>query len=293
MLLAFCAWISTGRHQLVAFALVLVIWCVKTVLYRLYFHPLAGFPGPKHVAASRLFEILYDLMTRQYYRRLPRLHEKYGRIIRIAPNEVHIADANFYDNIYAASAKRRTTIPEGSRTGIGLDGAHSLTLDHEMHRERRRPVDRFYNARRVEQYETRVLDPQIEVFIECFRDMLESMEPVGMENMYTTLSANILSALSFPKDIAGADAQYGTSYWFVSRGCGQPSDADTVVPGSRPSGHTSGHQSSTQNFRDFASVLLNDLAVTGGVKLTPDPTVGSCSPFPGRSLWLGTKKSSW
>lgn len=50
-----------------------------TVIYRLYAHPLAGFPGPKLAAATFLYEFYYDIIKGgMYIWEIERMHEKYG-----------------------------------------------------------------------------------------------------------------------------------------------------------------------------------------------------------------------
>lgn len=49
------------------------------VIYRLYAHPLAGFPGPKVAAATFLYEFYYDVVKGgMYIWEIERMHEKYG-----------------------------------------------------------------------------------------------------------------------------------------------------------------------------------------------------------------------
>ena len=54
-------------------------YCLIGVIYRLYFHPLAKFPGPKLAAATLWYEFYYDcILYGQYTFKIGRMHEKYG-----------------------------------------------------------------------------------------------------------------------------------------------------------------------------------------------------------------------
>jgi hypothetical protein len=59
---------------------------LRVVIYRLYAHPLAGFPGPKLAAASFLYEFYYDVIkSGMYLWEIERMHEKYGRYTHVFP----------------------------------------------------------------------------------------------------------------------------------------------------------------------------------------------------------------
>ena len=68
-------------------------------IYNLYFHPLARFPGPKLWAASRL-PFIYSLLSGKLVKRERELHEKYGDIIRLAPDEISFANEQAWNDIY-------------------------------------------------------------------------------------------------------------------------------------------------------------------------------------------------
>jgi hypothetical protein len=57
-------------------------WLYK-IIYNLYFHPLAKFPGPWWAAASYFAELYYDIVRGgQYYKKVIQMHEKYGKCLR-------------------------------------------------------------------------------------------------------------------------------------------------------------------------------------------------------------------
>lgn len=71
---------ASDKHTLVfgLFAMCIAhrLW---TIIYRLYFHPLAGFPGPKIAAVTHLYEIGWDYLGNgAYLFHCENLHKKYG-----------------------------------------------------------------------------------------------------------------------------------------------------------------------------------------------------------------------
>lgn len=55
------------------------VYSIVLVVYRLWFHPLAGFPGPKLLAATTWYEAYVDLVHHDFPERLAKIHEKYGK----------------------------------------------------------------------------------------------------------------------------------------------------------------------------------------------------------------------
>jgi len=55
------------------------VYVVYGAVYRLYFSPLAKFPGPRIAALTRLYELYYEIVKGgQYTFKIGELHEKYG-----------------------------------------------------------------------------------------------------------------------------------------------------------------------------------------------------------------------
>lgn len=64
--------------MLLVLVLVLVLYALLAV-YRLYWHPLAAFPGPKCAAVTGWYEFVHDILRKgQFIWTIEQLHERYG-----------------------------------------------------------------------------------------------------------------------------------------------------------------------------------------------------------------------
>lgn len=105
-------------------SLAFIFYSVSLVVYRLYFHPLSKFPGPKFAAATSWYEAYYDLAVRpggQFFHQMKRLHQQYGKghpqpflmpkltevpgpVVRVNPHEIHVEDSTWVDTLYSGPA---------------------------------------------------------------------------------------------------------------------------------------------------------------------------------------------
>lgn len=66
---------------LVAALSVWVVYVVGLGIYRLFFHPIARFPGPKLAAVTRWYEFYYEIVKKGNFTfHIQDLHKKYGII---------------------------------------------------------------------------------------------------------------------------------------------------------------------------------------------------------------------
>lgn len=60
----------------------ILVYLLTLASYRLLFHPLAAFPGPKLAAITRYYEAYYDIVKNgQYTFKMAEVHKKYGELI--------------------------------------------------------------------------------------------------------------------------------------------------------------------------------------------------------------------
>ena len=80
----------------------LVIWLLSIVLeivYNLYFHPLRKFPGPWY-RAGLLWPSLWESITGDQVFNETYLHDKYGPVVRVAPNTLSFNGGTAWKDIY-------------------------------------------------------------------------------------------------------------------------------------------------------------------------------------------------
>lgn len=57
----------------------ILVYCILGVVYRLCFHPLSKFPGPKLPAATLWPEFYYEcIQSGQYFMKIAQWHQQYG-----------------------------------------------------------------------------------------------------------------------------------------------------------------------------------------------------------------------
>lgn len=85
-----------------AVLLSLPVTFISIAIYRLFLHPLARVPGPKLAAITPLY-LAYHTWRGQNHIFQPSLHDKYGPVVRIGPNQVQICSEEAVRTIYRMS----------------------------------------------------------------------------------------------------------------------------------------------------------------------------------------------
>ncbi|OHE94989.1 cytochrome P450 [Colletotrichum orchidophilum] len=70
-------------------------YLVVKYTYRMFLSPLASFPGPRVAGITKLYEAYHVLLKNDWLENLVSLHDQYGPVVRIGPNELHFVDNKF------------------------------------------------------------------------------------------------------------------------------------------------------------------------------------------------------
>jgi cytochrome P450 len=174
----------------------LACYILGLCVYRLYFSRIAHIPGPKLAALTRFYEFYHDLWPHhgRFMFKCGELHQKYGPIIRIGPDEVHISDPDFYGEVYASHPRKRDKSTlwfwmVGS--GEFLDNAAFATISHDVHRMRRSALNPFFSKQKVQE-----LEPVVKQSVLKLRQrLLQGADTGALINLYDATSGLTLGAI--------------------------------------------------------------------------------------------------
>ncbi|KAJ5558222.1 hypothetical protein N7535_008437 [Penicillium sp. DV-2018c] len=191
---------------------------VLRAVYHLYFHPLSKFPGPKLAAATYLYEFYYDVIkSGMYIWEIERMHEQYGPIVRINPQEIHIKDPTYYDEIHTGSSHKRSKDPTYA---IAFGAPYSLvgTITHDHHRFRRNLLSSYFSKRSVVAL-VPLIHKKVEKLIARFEQAFVTGDVLNLHLDFAALTADVIT-----------DYCYGWSYGYLDdeKGAGSNDLVDAV-----------------------------------------------------------------
>ncbi|KAL8939045.1 MAG: hypothetical protein Q9216_003574 [Gyalolechia sp. 2 TL-2023] len=142
--------LSLSLHEICLYAIILLLlYTVGLVIYRVFLSPLAKVPGPVLAAATGWYEFYFDCVkTAQMTYEIDRLHRLYGRVVRISPWEVHIQDPGFMEKLFS------TTVHLDKDDGlyyrfVGASKSSLATGPGKLHKMRRAPISGLFSKASV------------------------------------------------------------------------------------------------------------------------------------------------
>ncbi|KAL6366279.1 hypothetical protein LRP88_00027 [Fusarium phalaenopsidis] len=189
-----------------------VSYLVCKVIYNLFFHPLSKFPGPKIAAIGTYYEFYHDVIRDgTYLWRIEEMHRKYGPVVRINADELHIHDPDFYSKIYAGSKRVNKYGP--AVAAFTVPRATLATIDHDVHRLRRSILNPYFSKRAVTMLEPLIND-KVDRLCRRLEEWIGQGTAVDLDAAMAALTADIVSIYFYGKDF---DYLGGKDFKFVVR----------------------------------------------------------------------------
>ncbi|KAM3475568.1 hypothetical protein MY5147_003668 [Beauveria neobassiana] len=193
-----------------------VFYIVAIVFHRLFLSPIAKFPGPRLAAATSWYEVYYDVVKKgRYLYEIERMHDKYGPIVRINPDELSIRDNTYYDKLYVIGSVRPSDRYEGFVKGVvDFEGSHLATIDHYLHRARRRPLDPYFSRSGVSKLEPMVAEVCEKLIVHRFETFRGSGRVVRLDHAFTAFSGDVICRLCMDNPPSFVEDPEFASEWF-------------------------------------------------------------------------------
>lgn len=194
----------------------LILYLVGLGIYRLYFSPLAAYPGPKLAALSNWYEFYWDVIQQgQFTSHVQKLHLQYGKfllssifqpetffefntgpIIRITPTELHINDPDYYETLYSRAGRRDKYFYFSGRFGYASDCFS--TINHDLHRLRRKALSPMFSVKKIEEFQP-VIKEKVEKLCRKIALYLQDGQVLPLSRAWMALTTDIITEYSFAK----------------------------------------------------------------------------------------------
>ncbi|KPI40988.1 Isotrichodermin C-15 hydroxylase [Cyphellophora attinorum] len=175
------------------FAYTIALWT-----YNLFFHPLAKFPGPRLNAMSPIPGI-YSLLRGRLPLENKQLHDKYGPVVRVSPNELAFNSAQAWEDIYGHRQGRPNMHKDPIHVGSvdPLPGATTLTMaDDDNHARQRRALAHSFSTKALMEQED-IIQGYVSSLIKNLGKMADRSEEFNMVNWLNFTTFDIIGDLAF------------------------------------------------------------------------------------------------
>lgn len=163
----------------------------------MYAHPLRDHPGPRYLAASRL-PIAYAYFTGRATFWIKELHDKYGPVVRVAPNDISYANSKAWSDIFGNHPDRPGGMPRDPSFVSTVDDGSCiptiLSANNSQHTRLRRAYAIAFSNRTLLEQETMILE-NVNLLIQKLYETKQ--QPTNMTKMFIFASFDTIANLQF------------------------------------------------------------------------------------------------
>lgn len=210
---------ANASNTILALFVTWLVYLLSLVTYRLYFHPLARFPGPKYAAISRWHEYYHEVVRKgQFTFVIQEYHKKYGRsgilrsdghhhrqppelcltnlgpIVRIVPDEIHIQDSDFYDTLYTKAG--RVDKYDWMANRFNSDQSVFAAPSANVHMIRRKALNPFFSRQRIMDFED-VIREKIAILVKHIDNYYKTARPFALSSGFMALAGDVIMQYCF------------------------------------------------------------------------------------------------
>ncbi|PWY94921.1 cytochrome P450 [Aspergillus sclerotioniger CBS 115572] len=199
-------------------SIVSILRCIWVAVYRLFFHPLATVPGPLVARATHLYAFWHNMHGGSFYLQVQKLHQQYGPVVRITPDEIHLSDPENCEKIYyIGSGYGKDPDFYGA---FGTKKATFTTPSPDVHRVKRSALNPFFSRKRVLELED-IVQEKVDTLVKRMKEAFRSTGQIDLHHGFRAISVDVITDYAFD-DCYGFLGQkdFGVAFFEMIRGFG-------------------------------------------------------------------------
>ncbi|KAM0592775.1 hypothetical protein ACHAPN_006606 [Verticillium nonalfalfae] len=186
---------------------------------RVYFSPLSKFPGPTIAALTTWYAAYHDIVRGgQYTFVIEEMHRRYGPVVRVMPDVLHVNDPAFVDQLYApqSSSHRR----DKAWTVLNFFQTHYASIStgpHDLHRPRRAAMGRFFSQQNVRRLAP-VIDETLADLLRRFEGFAQTETPFVINPALQAATKDVIQNYALGKGVKCLDQEdFNAAFFRVSK----------------------------------------------------------------------------
>ncbi|CAA7265160.1 unnamed protein product [Cyclocybe aegerita] len=175
-----------------------LLFIVCRALNRLRRHnSLSRYPGPPLAALTTWYKAYYDIVKDGgWAEHLEALHQQYGKIVRVGPNELHFSDPQAYNDIYGMGT--RHTKQSEMYSCFATDLSVFAMFDHHEVMQRRNLIGPFFSRRAILNLEKTVQN-RIDLLVSRLLKFQDTKKSANLDLAFRSTSLDIITSYCFSK----------------------------------------------------------------------------------------------
>ena len=163
--------------------------------YNLFRHPLRAFPGP---VANRLsvLPLVYGLWRGDLPYRIASLHRQYGKVVRIAPNELAFCDHRAWEDVYLRGELSKDM---NHYNALRIERPSIISSDGEEHDRLRKLLAPAFTKAALRKQEA-VIEGQVSTLMNRLTEQATELRTVNMRDWFTYATFDMFGMLAFGED---------------------------------------------------------------------------------------------
>ncbi|KAF2489790.1 pisatin demethylase [Lophium mytilinum] len=186
-----------GNTLAILFGSCVFVYYAVVVIYRLYFHPLAKYPGP-FLARISPIPITISLLRGRIPFFMKSAHDNFGPIVRVSPNELCFDEEAAWKDIYGSRPGHKNFHKDPIHVGsiAAVPGVSSITMANDVdHARQRRALSHAFSTKALLEQEYLVMK-YINIFSDKMKEFAAKDGIVDVTNWFAYTTFDVIGELA-------------------------------------------------------------------------------------------------